>query len=56
MAVLDDLLGELGEEMRSIANYWQIDLGIVVSLNFAYELRKVCQPVQMLKYTYILHP
>ena len=42
MADLDNLLGELGQEMRAIADYWQIDLGIVVTLNFAYELREVC--------------
>ena len=41
-ADLDGLLGDLGKEMRSIADYWKIDLGIVVSLNFAYELRRVC--------------
>lgn len=41
-ADLDGLLGDLGKEMKSIADYWQIDLGIVVSLNFAYELRRVC--------------
>ncbi len=41
MGDLDGLLGELGKEMRAIADYWQIDLGIVVSLNFAYELRRV---------------
>ena len=40
-ADLDGLLGDLGKEMRAIADYWQIDLGIVVSLNFAYELRRV---------------
>lgn len=40
MGSLDDLLGELGREMRAVANYWQIDLGIVVTLNFIYELRK----------------
>ena len=28
--------------MKSVADYWKIDLGIVVSLNFAYELRRVC--------------
>lgn len=41
-ADLDGLLGELGLEMRAIADYWKVDLGIIVTLNFAYELRKVC--------------
>lgn len=41
MGDLDGLLGELGKEMKAIANYWQIDLGIIVTLNFAYELRRV---------------
>lgn len=40
-ADLDALLGDLGKEMKSVADYWKIDLGIVVSLNFAYELRRV---------------
>ena len=38
---LDRFLGELGEEMRGISEYWGLDLGIVVGLNFAYELRRV---------------
>ena len=41
MADLDGFLGELGQEMRAVADYWQIDLGIIVALNFAYELRRV---------------
>lgn len=41
MADLDHYLGELGEEMRGIAEYWGVDLGIIVGLNFAYELRRV---------------
>ena len=41
MADLDHYLGELGEEMRAIAEYWGVDLGIIVGLNFAYELRRV---------------
>ncbi len=41
MGDLDGLLGELGKEMRAIADYWQVDLGIIVTLNFAYELRRV---------------
>ena len=32
--------------MKSVAEYWKIDLGIVVSLNFAYELRRVCKVMQ----------
>ena len=41
MGNLDGYFGELGEEMEAIANYLDIDLGIVVSLNLAYELRRV---------------
>jgi N-acylethanolamine-hydrolysing acid amidase len=41
MASFDAHLGELGEEMKSIADYWGIDLGIVVGLNFAYEMRRI---------------
>ena len=41
MGDLDVYFGELGEEMRAIADYLDIDLGIVVTLNFAYELRRV---------------
>ena len=41
MAELDHYLGELGEEMRGISEYWGVDLGIIVGLNFAYELRRV---------------
>ena len=41
MGDLDGYFGELGEEMRAIADFLNIDLGIVVSLNFAYELRRV---------------
>ena len=41
MGDLDGYLGELGVEMKAIADYFEIDLGIIVALNFAYELRKV---------------
>ena len=41
MAELDHYLGELGEERRGISEYWGVDLGIIVGLNFAYELRRV---------------
>jgi len=41
MADLDGYLGELGVEMKTIAEYLEIDLGVIVSLNFAYELRRV---------------
>ncbi len=41
MGDLDGYLGELGEEMRAIADYWDVDIGIVVALNFAYVLRRV---------------
>ena len=41
MADLDGYFGELGQEMKAIADYWEVDLGIVVSLNLAYVLRRV---------------
>lgn len=41
MANFDDLMGELGEELRGIAEYWSIDLGLLVGLNLSYELRRV---------------
>ena len=41
MANFDNLMGELGEELCGIANYWGIDLGLLVGLNLSYELRRV---------------
>lgn len=41
MTDLDGYFGELGQEMRGIASTAGIDLGIVVGLNVAYELRRV---------------
>ncbi len=41
MADLNGYFGELGQEMRGIADYWEVDLGVVVSLNLAYVLRRV---------------
>ena len=41
MANFDDPMGELGEELRGIAEYWGIDLGLLVGLNLSYELRRV---------------
>ncbi|XP_064402990.1 N-acylethanolamine-hydrolyzing acid amidase-like [Halichondria panicea] len=41
MADLDGYFGELGQEMKAIADYWEVDLGIVVSLNLAYVLRRL---------------
>ena len=49
MADLDGFFGELGQEMRAIADYFKLDLGIVVSLNFAYELRRVGSMCVLLK-------
>ena len=48
MGDLDSYLGELGEEMRAIAECLDIDLGVVVTLNFAYELRRVCSILCMI--------
>ena len=48
MSALKELLsdmngyfGEYGQEMKGIADYFGIDLGVVVTLNMAYELRRV---------------
>ena len=41
MGDLNGYFGELGEEMEAIANYLDIDLGVVVTLNLSYELRRV---------------
>ena len=49
MASFDSHLGELGEEMKSIADYWGIDLGVIVGLNFAYEMRRVSMEEDLLK-------
>jgi len=40
MGNLDSLLGDYGVEMRGVAKAFGIDLGVIVGLNFAYELRK----------------
>jgi hypothetical protein len=41
MGDLNGYFGDLGEEMEAIANYLDVDLGIIVTLNLAYELRRV---------------
>lgn len=41
MGDLNGYFGELGQEMKAISDYLEIDLGVVVALNFAYELRRV---------------
>ena len=38
---MDTYFGEYGLEMKAIADYLGIDLGIVVTLNLSYELRRV---------------
>ena len=37
----DKYLGEYGQELKGIAKYTNLDLGILVGLNLAYELRRV---------------
>lgn len=32
---------EVGEEIRGIADYWNIDVGIILGMNIIYEARKV---------------
>lgn len=41
MRDVDGYLGELGQEMKGVADYWNVDLGVVVGLNLIYELRRV---------------
>jgi len=41
MANFDNLMGELGQELKGIAEYWGIDLGLIVGLNLSYEMRRV---------------
>ncbi|XP_065911748.1 N-acylethanolamine-hydrolyzing acid amidase-like [Dysidea avara] len=41
MANFDSLMGELGQELRGIAEYWGIDLGLIVGLNLSYEMRRI---------------
>ena len=42
LANLDNVMGpEMGAEMRGIANYWNIDVGIILGINIMYETRKV---------------
>lgn len=38
---MDGYFGEYGQEMKGIADFFGIDLGIVVTLNMAYDLRRV---------------
>lgn len=38
---MDGYFGEYGQEMKGIADFFGIDLGIVVTLNMGYELRRV---------------
>ena len=42
LAHLDDVMGpEMGGEIRGIANYWNIDVGVILGMNILYETRKV---------------
>lgn len=41
MADLDKYMGEYGREIKGIAEYTKLDLGMLVGLNLAYELRRV---------------
>ena len=41
MGSIDGLLGEVGQELKGIAEYWKVDVGLVVGLNYAYEFRMV---------------
>lgn len=39
---------EFGEEIRGIADYWNIDVGIVVGMNILAETRRVCSYVAVI--------
>ncbi len=41
MSGVEGYFGELGLEMKAIAEYFNINLGVIVTLNLAYELRRV---------------
>ena len=42
LANLDKVMGnEFGEEIRGIADYWNIDVGIIVGMNIIPETRRV---------------
>lgn len=44
LAELNAVMGhEIGEEIHGIADYWDIDVGIIAGLNIIYETRKVAQ-------------
>ena len=45
MTNFDSLMGGLGEELHGIAEYWGIDLGLLIGLNLSYELRRVTSAV-----------
>ena len=39
---LDEVVGnESDEEIRGIAAYWDVDVGIILGMNILYEMRKV---------------
>ena len=41
MGNIDGYFGDYGLEMKAIADFFGIDLGVVISLNLSYELRRV---------------
>lgn len=42
LANLNAVMGnDIGEEIRGIAEYWNIDVGIILGMNIIYEARKV---------------
>lgn len=42
LANLDKVMGsDSGEEIRGIAAYWDVDVGIILGMNILYEMRKV---------------
>lgn len=49
LSELDVVMGkEFGEEIRGIADYWNIDVGIVVGMNILAETRRVCSYVAVI--------
>lgn len=54
LANLNAVMGnDIGEEIRGIAEYWNIDVGIILGMNIIYEARKVI--LLLASYSYCLN-
>jgi len=48
---MDEVMGnEIGEEIQGIANYWNVNVGIILGMNILYEIRKVHMHVTICTY------